>query len=66
MVILLILATATVVAGCGPKDYLPPREDRPTVYRICRDGTHIFKHSDGTFRTPWGYVVTEPDEVCEK
>ena len=48
----------------GGKDPMPT--EKPTVAKICRDGSHIFHYKDGTYRTAWNYVVDDPEKVCDK
>jgi hypothetical protein len=50
----------------GFDDVREARGPKPTVVRICKDGSHLFRYPDGTVKTAWGYVV-EGDlaAICE-
>lgn len=44
-----------------------PKAKAVAIVRICRDGTHIFRYTDGSIRSaPFGYPVDNLETVCEK
>jgi hypothetical protein len=61
----LFLMSGVLLAGC---DSAPPAPagPRPTVARICRDGSYIYRHADGTYWAWNGYRIDDIDKVCDR
>jgi hypothetical protein len=61
----LFLMSGLLLAGC---DSAPPAPagPRPTVARICRDGSYIYRHPDGTYWAWNGYRIDDIDKVCDR
>jgi hypothetical protein len=61
----LFLMSGLLLAGC---DSAPPAPagPRPTVARICRDGSYIYRHADGTYWAWNGYRIDDIDKVCDR
>jgi hypothetical protein len=61
----LFLMSGLLLTGC---DSAPPAPagPRPAVARICRDGSYIYRHADGTYWAWNGYRVDDIDKVCDR
>jgi hypothetical protein len=61
----LFLMSGVLLTGC---DSAPPAPagPRPTVARICRDGSYIYRHADGTYWAWNGYRIDDIDKVCDR
>jgi hypothetical protein len=61
----LFLMNGLLLTGC---DSAPPAPTgpRPTVARICRDGSYIYRHADGTYWAWNGYRIDDIDKVCDR
>jgi hypothetical protein len=59
-----MLIGCAFLAGCECEDRKPAIHDNSTLARVCRDGTHIWHQSDGSYRTGFGYRVEDINTVC--
>lgn len=62
MKLALVVISALTLAACddGPDQYAGS-----SVARICRDGSVIYKTSDGRYVSHWGREVEDVEKVCQ-
>lgn len=60
------LLFALTLTGCGDSEPRHYASDGEILARVCRDGTYVFKYTDGTYHASgWRFPVEDVEKVCQ-